>query len=176
MSLLITCDIKNNIIIRPEVLKLVDSFAALNEKEMIFVILSTDYFSIYRQFPEHERRRKAMWHAFEDNEVKIIESQRIKDAISDYMSLQYNPKIELARKYQQRIDKFSESMEMDDSPTSIKKTIDAIAALRMSINALDREVDEETLNEGVVKGKMTLSLLEKVMANQKLYKSITVAK
>lgn len=173
MSYLIAIDPKNNLVLRPEVMKLCPSFEALNEKEMIFVILFTDYSSIYKQFPEQERKRKAMWHAFDDNVSKLIETKRIKDAVQDYMSLQYNPKIELAKTYQKQIDYFTDNMEVDKSPTSIKKTIDVINSLRQSIRALEDEVDEQVLNEGVVKGNMTLSWLEKIMSNQKQFKAAT---
>jgi hypothetical protein len=176
MSFLISIDKKNKQLLHPEVLKLVDSFEALNEKEMLFVVLFADYSSPFKQFPEHERKRKAMWEAFDDNENKLIESKRIQDAIQDYISLQYNPKIEVARKYQQKIDKLLELLEVDDSASGIKKTTDAIASLRVSIRALEDEVEEQQLNEGVVKGKMTLSFLEKIMANQKHFKAVTAKK
>jgi len=176
MSLLIHIDHKNNQVLHPELMKLVPSFEALNEKEMLYVVLYADYNSIYKQFPDHERKRKAMWHAFDENLTKVIESKRITDAVSDYISLQYNPKIELARKYQKKIDQFLEGMENDTAPTSIAKTITAIEGLRSSIRALEKEVDEDMLNEGVVKGKMTLSWLEKVKTNRKLYLSIVSKK
>jgi len=169
MSLLIEIDVKNGLVLRPEVMKLVDSFSALTEKEMLSVVLFADYSSVYKQFPEHERKRKAMQHAFDDNIPKLFESQKMKDAIQDYMRLQYSPKIELARKYQEKITAFSDSMEHDTSPSSIKKTIEAITALRQSILGLEQEIDNETLNEGVIKGKMTLSWLEKIQSNMKQY-------
>lgn len=176
MSMLIYIDVKNNQVLHPEVMKLCPSFEAINEKEMLYIVLYADYNSIYRQFPEHERKRKAMWHAFDENETKIIESKRIQDAVSDYISLQYNPKIEVARKYQQKIEKLLELLDADDSATGIKKTTDAISSLRDSIRALEDEIYEQTLNDGVVKGKMTLSFLEKIMANQKLFKSVIAKK
>jgi len=172
MSYLIEIDHRNNQILRPEVMKMVISFEALTEKEMLAVVLHCDYHSIYKQFPDHERKRKAMYHAFDDNIPKFWESNKIVKAVDDYMRLQYNPKIEVSRKYQQKIDKFLQLLENDDSPTSVKKTTDAIASLRQSIAALEKEIDEETLNEGVVKGKMTLSWLEKIQASSKQYDNI----
>lgn len=172
MSYLIEIDHRNSQVLRPEVMQMCLSFQALNEKEMLAVVLYTDYHSIYKQFPDHERKRKAMFHVFDDNVHKFWESKKIRDAVDDYTRLQYNPKIEVARKYQQKIDKFLQLLENDDSPTSVKKTTDAIASLRQSIAALDKEIEEETLNEGVVKGKMTLSWLEKIQASGKQYDNI----
>lgn len=176
MSYLIQIDPKTHQVLHPEVLKLCDSFIALSEKEMLVVVLYCDYSSIYKQFPEYDRKRKAIFHVFDDNVPGFFEKGYIQNAINDYMSLQYNPKIELIRKYEKTIDGFTNTMEIDTSPTSVKKTIEAISTLRKSISDLENEVDEQILNDGVVKGKMTLSFLEKVMANQKLYKSITAKK
>jgi len=98
MSYLFYVDTKNNAVLHPEVVKLCPSFSALSEKEILYVVLFADYNSIYKQFPEHERKRKAMWHAFDENEYELIESPRILDAVQDYTSLQYSPKI-FSRRY-----------------------------------------------------------------------------
>lgn len=176
MSYLFYVDEKQNLIIHPEVVKLCPSFQALDEKEVLYVVLAYDYCSIYRQQPEHIRKQKAMWHAFNENEHEIVESSRVLAAVKDYISLQYNPKIETARVYQQKIDKMLELLREDNSPTSIKKTTDAITSLRQNIQALEKEVDEQIVNDGVVKGKMTLSYLEKLQANMKRYRDITALK
>lgn len=176
MSLLFYIDPKQNLILHPEVLKLCPSFRALSEKEILYIVLAFDYNSIYKQFPEHERKRKAMFHAFEDNEDELIESPRIKAAVEDYISLQYSPKIEVARSYQKKIDKLILQLDIDESPSSIKKIDEAIDALQKRIRALENEVDDKVVSEGVIKGKMTLSYLEKLMSNQKHFKSVTAKK
>lgn len=176
MSYLFYCDVKNNAVLHPEVVKLIPSLGLLNEKEMLYVILYADYSSPYKQFPDHERKRKAMWHAFSENESELIESPKMKMAVEDYISLQYNPKIELIRNYQQKIDKLLMQLQEDDAPSSIKKIDDAIDSLRKRIEVMQNEVDSAVNNEGVIKGKMTLSFLEKAMANVKYYKSITAKK
>lgn len=172
MSQLIWINEKTKEILHPEVLKLLDSFIALNDKEMLFVCLYTDYNSIYKQFPDQERKRRAMWDAFEDNELELVETKRIKAAIQDYMSLQYNPKIELINRYQQKIDKQLLILEADDTPSGIKKITDAINSLRENIISLQNEVSEETKREGVVKGNRELSFLEKLMSNKKQYLAV----
>ena len=176
MSLLFYHDPKLNLILHPEVVKLCPSFRALSDKEILYICLAYDYCSIYKQFPEHERKRKAMFHAFEDNEDELLSSDRIKAAVEDYISLQYNPKIEVARSYQKKIDKLLLQLQADDSPSSIKKLDEAIDALQKRIRALETEVDDKTVSEGVIKGKMTLSYLEKLMSNQKHFKSVTAKK
>ncbi len=176
MSYLFYVDTKANVVLHPEVVNLIPSFRTLNEKEVLYIVLYADYNSPYKQFPDHERRRKAMWHAFDENESELIDSPKIKMAVEDYISLQYNPKIEVIRSYQQKIDKLLMQLQGDDAPSSIKKIDDAIDSLRRRIIAIQQEVDSQTLSEGVIKGKMTLSFLEKAMANVKYYKSITAKK
>lgn len=176
MSMLLCIDVKNNQILHPEIVKLVDSFQALEEKELLFVALYIDYESIYKLFPEHERKRKAMWHAFGDNEVKIIESKRVQDAIQDYIGLQYSHKREIIKKNNLKIDKFLEQMDADDSPSSVIKIQGAISALRASNKEMENEVNEEIQNQGVIKGKMTLSFIEKAMTNRKYYQSLVKSK
>ena len=176
MSYLFYADTKNRAILHPEVVKLIPSLGVLTEQELLYVILYADYNSPYKQHPDHDRKRKAMWHAFDENEVELIESPRIKMAVEDYISLQYNPKIEVIKNYQQKIDKLLLQLQEDDAPSSIKKIDDAIDSLRKRIDIMQNEVDSQTQNEGVIKGKMTLSFLEKAMANVKYYKSITAKK
>lgn len=172
MSYLFSVDTKNNVCLHPEVIKLCPSFLALNEKETLYVVLYADYSSLYKQHPERERKRKAIWHAFGDNEAELVETPRILVAIDDYMSLQYSPKIETIKKYQQKIDKLLLQLDEDDSPASITKIDGAIATLNKRINDMQMEVDEKILDEGILKGGRTKSFLEKIMANRKYYESV----
>jgi hypothetical protein len=172
MSYLFYVDEKNRAVLHPEVVKLMPSFRSLSDNEVLYIVLYADYNSPYKQYPEHERKRKAMWHAFDENESELIESDRIKIAVEDYVSLQYNRKVETIRNYEQKIDSLLVQLQEDDSPSSIKKIDDAIDALRKRITAMQNEVTAQVQSEGVIKGKMTLSFLEKAMANQKYYKSI----
>lgn len=172
MSYLFYVDTKNNAVLHPEVVKLCPSFRALNEKEILYIVLYVDYNSIYKQHPEMERKRKAIWHAFGDNEAELVETPRILAAVEDYMSLQYNPKIETISKYQKKIDKLLLQLDEDDSPTSITKIDGAIATLNKRINDMQMEVTDKMLDEGVLKGGRVKSFLEKIMSNRKYYESV----
>jgi hypothetical protein len=173
MSLLFHYDENQNCLLHPEVVKLCPSLSTLKERELIYIILHYDYNSPLKQFPEHERKRQAMLQAFDENEYDLIDSPRILAAASDYVSLQYNPKIETARIYQQKIDKYHQLLIADDAPSSSKKIGDAIDDLTKRISALHKDYDTETEKQGVIKGKMQLSHLEKVMANRKNFLAIT---
>jgi hypothetical protein len=117
-----------------------------------------------------------MIHVYNDNNPKLMQRDVIKNAIEAYKSLQYNPKIELAAKYQKKIDSLLEKLESDDNPTSNKNTLVVINDLRKSILSLEAEIAEEVEQEGVIKGGKSLSWLEKIQRNQKYYKSVIAKK
>lgn len=166
MSLLFHTDSDGSALLHPEVVKLCPSLAALSKEEVLFIVLYADYNSIYKQFPDNDRKRRAMFHAFGDNEVDLVNSKRMQDAIDDYVSLQYSTKLETAKVYQQKIDKYQQQLIADDNPMSGKKIGDAIDDLTRRIETLKGDYDKDMRNNGVIKGKMDLSRLEKVMANR----------
>jgi len=54
MSYLFYADLKNNILLHPDVVKLSPELGLLSKDEFLFVILAYDYNSIFRQFPERQ--------------------------------------------------------------------------------------------------------------------------
>lgn len=172
MSLLFRITENKKAVLHPEVIGLCPSLGALDDKEILYVILAYDYNSPYRQFPEHERKRKAMWDAFEENESDLINSSRILAAADDYLSLQYSRKVETARSYEKKIDRLLSLLEEDDSPTSIKKITEAVEGLRKQLSNLEKEIDEDYQKKGVIKGNMTLSFLEDLQSNRKNYLAV----
>lgn len=172
MSLLFRVNDAKTAVLHPEVIQLCPSLGALDDKEVLYVILAYDYNSPYRQFPEHERKRKAMWDAFGENESDLISSNRILAAADDYVSLQYNRRVETARSYERKIDKLLSALEHEDSPSAIKKLTEAVNGLRKQLRDIEKEIDEEHQKVGVVKGNMTLSYLEELQSNRKNYLSV----
>lgn len=172
MSYLFYIDEKSSVVLRPECYKLSPELSVLSEKEILLIVLAFDYHSIYRQFPPHERIRKAMFHVFEAYLPDMLEKTSIKLAINAYKGLQYDRKIELAEQYQKKIDKLLDTLDVDDSPTSIEKTTKAIDSLRKNIIALENEVAESIMNKGQIKGNQELSWFEELQSNQKYYKSL----
>jgi hypothetical protein len=166
-------DKENQAVLHPEVVKLCPSLSALNQQELVYIILAYDYNSPYKQFPEHERNRKAMIHAFDDFEDELVKSPRLVIAAQDYVSLQYNPLIETARVYQQKIDKFQQQLLVDESPAQSKKIGDAIDDMTKRIATLQKDYEVQQQKQGEIKGKMQLSHIEKLMSNRKQFLSIT---
>jgi len=176
MSLLIYADDRQNVILRPEVVQLAPELGVLNEDELLYVILVYDYFSIYRQFPEEDRIRKAMIHVWNDNNPKILTSPKVNRAIEVYKSLQYNPKIEQVAKYQKKIEQMLEVIDGENSVTAIKNARDIISGLRKDIIELESEVAESVRKQGKIKGNMERSWLEEIMDRKAYYEKIIAKK
>jgi len=176
MSYLFYCDTKNNILLHHDVVKLEPQLGLLTDKEVLFLILAFDYNSIYRQFPERQRVSKAIWHVFQDNKPELLleekRPKRIKEAIEAYKSLQYNRNIELVEMYNKKIDELINLLDVETSSIGIKNMMDSIDKFRKAIQSIEREVVEEKLMDGELKGKTELSFLEKMKSNQKMFKSI----
>ncbi len=167
MSYLFYLDEKNVCLLRPECYKLSPELSTLDEKDVLFICMAYDYHSLYRQFPEHERIRKAMFHVYDKYDPKILEKPSIKLAIEAYKALQYDPKIELARRYQKKIDHLLDILDTDDNATAIQKNTTAIDILRKNIMGLENEVADSITNKGQVKGGQDLSWLEEQLSSNK---------
>lgn len=177
MSYLFFIDQKNNKVLHPDVISLEPQLALLTDKEVLFIILAFDYNSIYRQFPERQRVSKAIFHVWNDNKPELLNEdkrpKRISAAIEAYKSLQYNRNIELVEMYNKKIDDLLNILDADISTTGIKNAMDSIDKFRKAIREIEKEVVEEKLMDGELKGKTELSFLEKMKGNIKMYKSVT---
>lgn len=176
MSYLFFIDEKSNLILRPECYKLSPILRQLDEKEMLFVCLGWDYHSIYRQFPEEDRIRRAMFHVFDESRPDLLKDPRITAAIEAYRSLQYSPDIEQVNRFQKKIDSLLEKLDQDDSPAQNKNTLSVISDLRKSIRDIENEVIASVKDEGQIKGNKNLSFLEKLQRNTKVYESVIAKK
>lgn len=177
MSMLFYADIKNNILLHPDVLKLKPELGLLTDKEALFIILAYDYNSIYRQYPERQRVSKAIWHVFNDNVPNLLDEekrpQKIKRAIEAYKALQYNRNIELVEMYNRKIDNLLEILETDSSVNGIKNNMDSIDRFRKAIRSIEEEIIEEKMIDGELKGNIKRSFLEKMQSNDKMYLAVT---
>lgn len=177
MSYLFYFNERENIVLRPECVKLSPELSLLDKDELTFIILVYDYHSIYRQWPEADRIRKAMMYVWNDNNPKILESRKVNAAIQAYKALQFNPKEEQIRRYQQKIIQMMDVIESEKSVTAIKNAREIIAGLKKDILELENEIAEGVRQEGEIKGGGKLSWLEDKMNNNKeLYLKIMEGK
>jgi hypothetical protein len=174
MSLLFYIDPKNNsTILRPDCLKLKPELSVLDEKEMMLIILTFDYHSPYRQFPEPERKRKAMIHVYGENVSEKFDETTIKIAIEAYKALQWIPELEQVKVYQRKIDRLNQQLEGDDNYTADKKILETIRLFEEAIRDLEKRATDSMISKGQIKGGQELSFIEELMRSEKYFKSIT---
>lgn len=171
MSYLIHINEKAGTILHPDAVKLFPGFNILSTEEVLFIILAYDYCSPYAAFVEDDRLRRASLHVWADNRLDILKKQKIKNAIDAYKSLQYNPKIELTKSYQKKIDQLTDGMD-SLAPEKIKATLESINLLRKSIRELEQEVLAVYEEEGKLVGGGERSFLENMHKNRELYKKV----
>lgn len=177
MSYLIKINESTNEILRPDAVTLFPGFKKLKEDEILFIVLAYDYDSPFAQFTEEDRLRRASLHVWNDDTGgKILERIDIKFAINAYKGLQYNPKIDLTRTYQKKINDLELSMESITDGGLIDKTLKAINTLRAAIRDLEKETLQMYIEEGKLIGGGQRSFLEKMQKDKALYDSVTKKK
>lgn len=176
MSYLIQINERTNQLIHPDAVKLFPGFNVLTHDEILFIVLAYDYCSPYSAFPEEDRLRRSSLHVWSDNRLELLDKQKIKNAIEAYKGLQYNPKIELIRAYQKKIDDLNTSLETTIDATQIEKILKSQKLLRASIRELEQEVLASYEDEGKLSGNAERSFLENMHKNKELYKKVTQKK
>ena len=172
MSYLFFIDKYDNKILRPECLKLCEELRVLDENQVAAIIYAYDYHSIYRQFPEMDRRRKAAIKVYGSDNSAIFDNPKVQAAVDAYMSLQYNPKLELIKTYQTSVRSLQDDLIKCKEERDISRILKSIDLLNKNINNLDNEVSDDIAKEGVVMGGAKLSFLETIQENKSLYDSI----
>ncbi len=167
----------HKVIIHPEILKFVSEFSVLSNQEMLFVILATDYCSIFAQFTSDERLRRACYHVYGDYIIDIEKSYKIQAAIQAYNSLQYNPKLEQVKVYQNKINQLLVELEDLSDSKKINDNMTATSKLRAGIRELEQEVIEMYQEEeGDLVGGGERTFIEKIMKNKAYFDSIVKKK
>lgn len=170
MSYLFYVDEKNSCLLRPECYKLCPELSVLSEKDVLFIVMAFDYHSIYRQFPEHERIRKAMFHVYEKYDPSMLQNTSIKLGIEAYKSLQYDRKIDFAERLNKKIDRMLDLIDEDDK--DVTKRAKEVNDVRIIINGLENEISNAVVSKGQLRGDSELSWLEELQSNKKYYLSL----
>jgi hypothetical protein len=114
-----------------------------------------------------------------DNNPKLLSAleepvanSRITNAVNAYKSLQYDPKVELAKVYQITIDDIQQQINSNLTEKELQTKLKNIDTLRRSIQELEHEITDKLISDGQLKGDQELSYLEKLQKNKKLYESV----
>jgi len=169
----------NKVILRPECVKLCTEFSFLTEKEMLCVILAYDYWSIYRQFPEDERQRRARAHVFGNESEKIFLQPKIQRAVEAYKSLQYDPRREQIASYERKLTMLNAIIDTvtEDELKKLKDVITTSKDIRKAIEEIQVELYHEEENSVTETDEnIKLSFLEKLQNNKNRYLEVTTKK
>jgi hypothetical protein len=176
MSLLFYIDERNCAVLHPDAVKLCPELGVLSDKEVAFIVLAYDYNSPFKQFPERERERQAMWKVWNDNQPDLLNKHSIQIARDKYKTLQWSPKIELVKTFYKKIESLSADLEAETTASGIKKITDSIDNLTSMIQKYELEISVGVQNKGVIKGGASLSLLEEFQKQMKRYEHVLTHK
>jgi hypothetical protein len=179
MSYLIGVNKAGNTILRPECIKLWPELAFLSGQEMLAIILSYDYYSLYRQYSQDERERRARIHVFKGEREGLFKEPKIIKASMMYRSLQYDPRREQIIVYNRKLENCVHTLEnLDDNDhDQTKKLLATIKEFRKAIAELEAEINhEDEVGATETDEKLQLSFLERLTSNKERFLEVTKPK
>ena len=174
---LFTVDKKGLVIFHPDAMKLASEFSYLEQNEMLCVILAYDYYSIYRQFPEDQRKSRARAHVFGHQREDFFTEHKIIKAVAKYKELQFDPlreQIIAMRNKMNNINMLIDSLdEVEDGIKRQKDLISISSDYRKRIKEAEEDLfKEEEIGLQEDAEKTGLSFLEKLQSNSESYKAM----
>lgn len=159
------------VILNPEAIKLVPELVGLSQDQLRYVILVTDYVDgPYRKKPKEERRNMAKKVIYGDIK-KMIETERICNAINGYRSLIFDIRRETVEVYLGKVVKLQKESLAPSLTFSRMKEIDLqITFLQDRIVGINHDLDIEESENIEIKGKKSLSYVEKWQRAQKEFR------
>ncbi len=156
------------IILNPEAIKLVPELIGLNQDQLRYIVLVTDYVDgPYRKKPKDERRNMAKKVIYGDIK-KMVETEKIRNAMKGYRSLVFDIRRETIEIYTDKVRKLQTESLMPDLSFSRMKDIDnQITFLQDRIVSINYDLDVEEGENIEIKGKKVLSYLEQWQRNRR---------
>ena len=156
------------IILNPEAIKLVPELIGLNQDQLRYVVLVTDYVDgPYRKKPKDERRNMAKKVIYGDIK-KMVETEKIRNAIKGYKSLIFDIRRETVEVYTDKVKKLQkESLAPDLTFNRMKDIDNNITFLQDRIVSINHDLDVEEGENIEIKGKKSLSYIEQWQRNQR---------
>lgn len=160
------------IVANTDAVKLVPELAYMTQEELLYIILVIDYEeSPYRNKPFDERQRIAARRVFKKDWDPSIETKRIKWGMKVYKGLIFDIRRETIDEYKNKIKKLHRELLRDDVPINKIKDIDrSIQFLEDRVENMQKNVRLDEEKEIQIKGKKSLSFIEKWQKNQQQYK------
>lgn len=161
-------DKKGKVILHKDVYKIVPSFKELTDDEMLYVILSTDYYSIYHQYPEKDRKRKSKRWVYGKDAIDPETSPKVRKAIDNYNAIQYDEKRHTLEVYRKKRTIFEIQFENELDPERASKLMKSISEIQKMIDSLHHEITTLMQTKEILQGDKEMSLIERMRQNKEL--------
>ena len=165
------------IILNMDAVKLVPELSALDQKELMYVILVADNVDgPYRKKPYEERCLMAYKRVYGSSEGNVS-SDKIRNAIEAYKSLIFDVRRETIDIYNGKIRTLQkETLQPDTSFNRMKEIDSTISFMMERITRINHDIDIEEGEEIELKGKKKLSYIEIWQRNQKTYREFKASR
>jgi hypothetical protein len=162
----------DKVVLNENCAKLIPEIKSVSEDELLFVVLSVDYYSPYHQYPMAEKLRKASIHTWGEDRMDKYQSKRIQNAMLAYLSLQYDHRRELLNTYINMIAQQNQKLQNSDNDRDIQAILKNINELEKQIKNLKKEIEQSNDFDNSIEGGGKLSLIEIFQKNRKAFKAI----
>lgn len=162
-------DKTGKILLHKEVYQIVPEFKKLKDKEMLYVILSTDYFAMFHQYPPRERKQKAKRWIFGNDQINIEADPKIRSAIEQYQRIQYDEKRHSLDVFLNKKTQLEIAYQNEENPERSDKYLTAIQNVQKVIDRYKDEIAASIHTAAILKGGKEKSLLEIMASNGSLY-------
>lgn len=165
MPLLFKLNAQNNAVIHPEAVKLCPELKKLTKEEVLYIILTYDYHSPFKQFELSERKRLARNRVYKTLSKDPESKKVVQNGIDAYRSLQYDPIRETLESYRRKVTALRLQLDNAETLHVTKNITQTISLLNREIKEMETEVEEnEQMAE--IKGGGELSLIELFQKNR----------
>lgn len=162
-------DKKGKTVIVPEAVQLVPLFGELSEQDMLYVILRTDYFSIFHQYPENERQKKAQGWVYGMNSINPERNPKVVKAIAEYERIQYDEKRHLLNVIINKMKQYELLYQNEQNPETSDRYLKSLINTQLIVDKYKSEIALNIQAETTIKGNKRKSLVEIMQSNQALY-------
>jgi hypothetical protein len=149
---------KKGVFIYPQALKLTNKLKKMSAEQQMFIMAAYDYNSPFHQHPEDERIRMAASTYLKGTKDPLA-IKGMEAAIEEYCALQYDPKRETIRNYNNKIASLNKILIKSNIPKDIVELDKAIEMLLKRQRDLQSEIDK-SLDVVEIKGQGSLSTVE----------------
>jgi hypothetical protein len=157
-------NINGKIELIPEAIRLVPVFDSLSEKQIRFLIIAYDYTgSPFKMKPEDYRIDMA-------EKITGLKKKDIPESIKEeFISCIYDMKRERKQMFQRKLISLQRDFETETNTTKLKESATIMGFIENKIDEMDNEIIREEEMNVILKGDRSLSFLEKMIRNRKLY-------